>query len=98
MSFNRVNLIASAALIALTASLATAPSHASTVLQTSTSGGVGNQDWSGVGVEFTVNSAISVTALGIFDSGLNGITGPLTADLMTLGGTILASQTFTNVS
>jgi Domain of unknown function (DUF4082)/PEP-CTERM motif len=98
MLFNRPGLFAYAALIALISSLATDPSQASTILQTSTSDRAGNQSWSGVGVEFTVNSPISVTALGIFDSGLNGITGPLTADLMTLGGSILASQTFANVS
>jgi hypothetical protein len=61
-------------------------------------GGVGNQGYSGVGLEFTVNSPVSVSSLGFYDVGLGVITGPLTADLMTLGGTVLASQTFTNAS
>ena len=90
-------LSVSAALIALSAALGTAPSRA-VILQTADNGGAGNQAFSGVGLEFTVNSPISVNALGIYDSGLDGITGPLTADLMTTGGTLLASQTFTNAS
>lgn len=90
-------LAVSAALIALSAALATAPSHA-VILQTANNVG-GNQGYSGVGLEFTVNSPITVTALGFYDSGSPGsITGPLTADLMTLGGTVLASQTFSNAS
>ena len=72
--------------------------NAATVLQTANSGGAGNQIFSGVGLEFTVNSPITVSALGFYDVGLGVITGPLTADLMTAGGSILASQTFTNAS
>jgi hypothetical protein len=90
-------LAVGAALIALSASLGTAPSRA-VILQTANNVG-GNQGFSGVGLEFTVNSPITVTALGFYDSGIpGGITGPLSADLMTLGGTVLASETFYNES
>ncbi len=90
-------LAVSATLITLSAALGTVTSHA-TVLQTANNGGAGNQAYSGVGLEFTVNSPITVNSLGIYDSGLDGITGPLTADLMTLAGGVLATQTFANVS
>jgi hypothetical protein len=63
------------------------------VLQTSNAS-VGNQAYSGVGLEFNVNSPINVAALGIYDGGQNGIIGSLTADLMTIGGVIVASATF----
>ena len=60
----------------------------------------GNQDYSGVGVKFHVNSSVDVTDLGIFDSGQNGITSgtTLSAFLMTSVGVTLASQTFDNAS
>jgi hypothetical protein len=91
-----INKLAAAS-IALSAVLGTAPSGA-VILQTANNVG-GNQAYSGVGLEFTVNSPITVTALGFYDSGSPGsITGPLTADLMTLAGSVLASQTFSNES
>jgi hypothetical protein len=90
-------LVVGASVIALSAVFGTAASNA-VILQTANNVG-GNQDYSGVGLEFTVNSPITVTALGFYDSGSpGGITGPLTADLMTLTGSILASQTFSNES
>jgi hypothetical protein len=95
MKFSK--LLAGIALTVLLTGFGAAPSNA-VVLQTSNSGGVGNQAWSGVGLEFTVNAPINVTAIGIFDSGLDGIFGSLTADLMTLGGTVLASSVFTSTA
>jgi hypothetical protein len=68
------------------------------VLQVS-AGQTGNQVYSGVGIEFQVNSAITVSELGIYDSGQDGIaasTAPLSAYLFTGTGTVLASSTFFN--
>lgn len=63
------------------------------VLQTSNAS-TGNQAYSGVGLEFNVNAPISVTALGIHDSGQNGIAGSLTADILTTTGQLEASAVF----
>jgi hypothetical protein len=86
----------------LVASLAMAgagPSSAAVLQIDNNSPLYGNQAWSGVGVEFTVNSPIDVYSLGIFEPGGSVIgDATLTADLMTLGGTVLASQTFTSAS
>ena len=81
-----------AGLALFVSAFSTVPSAAS-VLQTSNDA-TGNQAYSSVGLEFEVNSPITVYALGIYDSGQNGIAGSLTADLMTLTGTIKASATF----
>ena len=49
------------------------------------SGTVGNQDLSSVpqslGMDFDVNSPISITSLGVFDSGGDGLAGPLRAHI-----------------
>ena len=70
-------------------------------LQTS-AGEAGNQAFSGVGLQFTVNSPISVTSIGLWDDGSNGFAGnsdhPLSAYLMTTTGTVLATDLFYNVS
>lgn len=62
----------------------------------------GNQAYSGVGVEFAVNSPILVSALGIFDSNQDGIsalpTDPLSAYLFTSTGSVMASMTFDSTS
>jgi hypothetical protein len=62
----------------------------------------GNQAWSGVGLQFTVNSPIAVTSIGLWDDGGNGfvasVTNPLSAFLMTTTGTVLASDVFYNAS
>lgn len=63
----------------------------------------GNQVYSGVGVRFAVNSAISVLDLGIFDSGQDGITAgpgtPLSAYLFnTVGSVVVASITVDSAS
>jgi hypothetical protein len=93
-------LVGTAALIAALAAFGTAPSSASTItLQTATNGGGTNQAYSGLGLEFTVDSAISITALGIYNSAFNGnITGPLTADVMTTDGVVKASYTFEDIT
>jgi hypothetical protein len=45
-------------------------------------GTMGNQSWTGaLGMDFVVNQTIEVTALGVFDSGGDGLTGPLTVQL-----------------
>jgi hypothetical protein len=63
----------------------------------------GNQDYSSVAVKFHVNSSITVSALGIFDDGLNGIVNiagvpptVLSAYLLTPAGATVASMTFTS--
>jgi hypothetical protein len=74
---------------------------ASTTLQTANNS-TGNQAYSGVGVRFDVNSAVSVTALGIFDSSQDGIaalpTDPLSAYLLTSTGGVVANITFDSLS
>jgi hypothetical protein len=91
--------VAAAAILLAALALAPIPARASVVLQTSAAEDVGNQVYSGVGVEFSVNSPIAVTSLGAFDSGLSGTIAAdttLTVDLMNFGGSVLAQQTFTN--
>jgi hypothetical protein len=93
--------VATAALVSAISVLGAGSSFATT-LQTS-AGELGNQAWSGVGLQFTVNSAISVTSIGIWDDGGDGFlaataTNPLSAYLMTTTGTVLISDTFYNVS
>lgn len=72
------------------------------VLQTpAASTTTGNQTFSGVGVEFQVNQAVSVLELGIFDSGQDGIQGQssfLSTYLFDNVGTVLASATFSMAS
>jgi hypothetical protein len=90
MNFKLVGLLAGFGIFVSGFSVASAFAE---VLQTSNAS-FGNQDYSGVGLEFTVNAPINVAALGIYDSGQNGIASPLTADLMTTSGVIVASATF----
>lgn len=63
---------------------------------------IGNQSWSGVGVEFQVNQAVSILELGVFDSRLDGISTSLSTYLFSLNsgtlGNVLASQTFSSGS
>jgi hypothetical protein len=76
-------------------------SAAGEILQSSTAT-TGNQDYSGVGVRFDVLSTITVSQLGIFDSGDNGIaaleSAPLSTYLFTSGGAAVASATFFDTS
>ena len=93
--------VATAALVSAISVFGAGSSFATT-LQTS-AGELGNQAWSGVGLQFTVNSAVSVTSIGIWDDGGDGFlaataTNPLSAYLMTTTGTVLISDTFYNVS
>lgn len=91
---------ATAALVSAISVFAAGSSFAAT-LQTS-AGELGNQSWSGVGLQFTVNSAISVSSIGLWDSAGDGfaatINNPLSAYLMTTTGTVLASNTFYDAS
>src|SRR5216684_3351695 len=86
----------SAAFVALSSVVISAVPSSSDVLQMS-AGQTGNQAYSGVGIEFQVNSTITVFELGICDSGQNGIAAsspPLSAYLFTGTGTVLTSSTF----
>jgi len=89
-----------AAAVVWASALFAGPTFAVT-LQTS-AGQAGNQFWSGVGLQFTVNSAISVTSIGLWDDGGNGFSAnidhALSAVLMTTTGTVLASATFYDLS
>src|SRR5262249_47036393 len=62
----------------------------------------GNQAYSGVGVRFAVDSAVSVSELGIYDSDQDGIaaspTAPLAAYLLTGAGEVVAGITFYSTS
>ncbi len=68
-------------------------------LQTSTAGTsyAGNQTWSGsIGMAFDVNTAISVTSLGVFDSSRDGFHHVLTTYLWNRDTqSLLASQNYT---
>jgi len=86
-------LASGAALVAAFAAFGAAPSLGST-LQTNGNGnspGNGNQGGYGVGLEFTVNSPLTVDELGVYDG--NVLTTD-TVDLMNLAGGILATATF----
>ena len=93
-------LVASAALVSVLSAFGAGSSFATT-LQTS-AGEAGNQSWSGVGLQFTVNSAISVTSIGLWDDGSNGFaataSNPLSAYVMTPTGTVLITSTFYDAS
>lgn len=62
----------------------------------------GNQAYSGAGIKFSVDTKITVYSLGIYDSGLDGISAPpgspLSVFLMTDTGVTQASITFDNTS
>jgi hypothetical protein len=73
---------------------------AQTVAYVVPSGTVGNQDLSSVpqslGMDFDVNAAISIASLGVFDSGGDGLVGPLRAHIYDRDSqTSLASLDFT---
>ncbi len=97
----KITIIAAIAGLALSSALY--PVSASTIFQTSNAPNNGNQVFSGVGLEFTVNTPITVTGLGVFDSGQLPILTTLTVDLMPVPagylltggpGTVDASATF----
>lgn len=74
---------------------------AQTVLQTPDATTIdGNQVYSGVAVEFIVNTAVFAKELGIFDSGIDGAIGAnttLSAYLFrSSDGAVMASETFTS--
>lgn len=94
---NFTGALATAGLIALAA--VPMASKATVIVSASTS--LGNQAYSGVGFSFHVNSAITITQLGVFDSGADGIAG--TAQLWTTlfdatNGNVLAAMDFTQSS
>lgn len=61
---------------------------------------VGNQGWTGsLGQDFTVNSPITITQLGVFDSGQNGIAGTITVEIFSSNGTqVTPTLTFTSTT
>jgi hypothetical protein len=66
-------------------------------------GTVGIQDNFGgnLGLDFNVNSPVTVTELGVFDSGANGLSRPLTAQLWSRGAggpVLITSLAFTTAS
>ena len=74
-------------------------SNAAVIVSASTS--LGNQAYDGVGFAFHVNSTITVTQLGVFDSGADGIAGTaqLWATLFNAtNGNVLAAMDFTQSS
>jgi hypothetical protein len=77
-----------------------ATSFAAVVTLQTANNSVGNQAYSGLGVEFTVNSAITVSELGIFDSGQDGLSTTLSAYLFKRtgpsAGSIVANTLFTS--
>lgn len=93
--------------LALTAALlASAPVAAATLIYDTTPATPGNQAWGGtLGLDFNVNSQVTVTRLGTFDSGKDGITsdifvgifnlanGQLVAPAINLNGTANAGGT-----
>jgi hypothetical protein len=93
---------ATGAALGLLGLLAMAPASAAPITLQSSTITTGNQDWSGVGVRFTVNTSISVTSLGLYDSGQDGFLAngrqPLSTVLMTGAGAIQASETFYDLS
>ena len=78
------------------------PAQAAPMTLQTANNATGNQAWSGVGVKFSVNSAITVSALGIWDSNQDGITAsptdPLSAFLLTGAGAVVSSATFDSTS
>lgn len=45
-----------------------------------------------LGMDFTVNQNITVTRLGVFDAGQNGISGSVTVGIYTTGGSLVGSS------
>ena len=81
--------------------LAATTLSADTVMETniSTSGGIiGYQTFSYVGLAFSVNSAVTVSQLGVWDSGQSAITANLSVYLFSPTLTVVASQTFNSGS
>ncbi len=80
-------------LLAVTAVLAiAAPALAVTQVYDTTPATPGNQNWGGtLGLDFTVNTQITVTDLGTFDSGKDGITNDIFVGIFDAGGTLVAS-------
>lgn len=56
-----------------------APSLVNNTVAYNVTAQIGNQGWTGpLGMDFDVNSTVRVTALGVFDSGADGLSAPLT--------------------
>ncbi len=95
------SVVLGSALAAFGAVPSFAASCSAITLQCANNDGGSNQSYNGVGLEFTVNSPITIGAIGIYDSGEDGITGPLTADLINVSTELVVSGgsvTFTNTS
>ena len=95
ITYRQIWLSAVAALAALLAAPAQGQVY---VAYQNPDGLIGIQGWSGtLGMQFTVNSPILVTALGIFDSGADGLVGTLNTNLWSVNDMVtpLASMTFT---
>lgn len=82
--------------IALACSVFAAPAFAAPITLQTANNLNGNQAWSGVGVKFHVNAPITVSSLGIYDSGLDGISPGtvLSAYLFNGANAVVASENF----
>ena len=83
--------------LAASAALYAAPATAADFVQVYNApvGLVGNQDWAGtLGLNFTVNSATTITQLGVFDSGSNGLNATLTAAIFDSSHNLVATAQF----
>jgi hypothetical protein len=77
------------ALMAASAMMIAAPAFAASTIQiyNAPAGLAGNQSWTGtLGLNFTVNSSVSVTQIGVFDSGSDGISSNLFATIFDSSG------------
>ena len=86
--------------IVVAALLAGTTLSAGTVMETNigTSGGIGFQTFSYVGLAFQVDSAVTVSELGVWASGLSAITADLSVYLFDPSLNVVVSQTFNSGS
>ena len=89
---NRLRLCAALAMMA-----AIVPAHASSIIAYTDPGGSGNQAWGGnLALDFTVNSAITVSAMGVFNAaGAGLIAGTLQVAIFNTGTNTQVTPTVT---
>jgi hypothetical protein len=97
MKTQKLLLVAAIASSLLSAATAVSAIPLTTTLQ-SAANPVGNQSGYGVGLQFSVNSAIVISAMGVYDSGADGIAGAttLSAYLFDSAGQTVKFETFTS--
>mgnify|MGYP000883511085 CR=1 FL=1 len=90
---------ARACIAAAFVALGCAPLAAQALTLVTATSSLGNQhDYSGIGFKFHVNSAITISQLGVFDSGADGIAGTTTlwTTLFDSSGNVIVASAFTN--